>query len=197
MRSLVKDLIAGTVARAVQLDVLEAAGRMSNKDETLRTLLDAYKAAMARQGPLAEFDVALEGGNARGGRNTFLNNAALACSKCHALKNTDKQIGPSLGGVGKRKSAAYLLESLIDPQAAITPGYGLVTLTLNDGSKITGTLMAETAEGLSVKHTDGSEMTYPLPSIKSKTKPVGPMPDVRALLNKRQLRDLVAYLSSL
>ncbi len=197
MRGLVKELIAGTVARAVQLDILEAAQRMAKNDEPLRALLDEYNAEMARQGPLAEFNVALEGGNERGGRNTFLNNAALACSKCHALKNADKQIGPSLEGIGKGRSAEYLLESLIDPQAKIVPGYGLVTLTLKDGRNVTGTLMAEMAERLTVKHTDGSEKTYALSEIDSKTKPIGPMPDVKALMNKRQLRDLVAYLSTL
>jgi putative heme-binding domain-containing protein len=170
---------------------------MSKTDEALQELLDDYDAEMKRQGPLAEFNVALEGGNARGGRNMFLNNAALACSKCHALKNTDKQTGPSLEGIGKRQSAAYLLESLIDPQAKIAPGYGLLTLSLEDGRNVTGTLVEETADDLTVKHTDGSEMTYPLSSIQSKTKPVGPMPDVKTLLSKRQLRDLVAFLSSL
>jgi quinoprotein glucose dehydrogenase len=197
LRGLVKDLIAGKVARPVQLDILEAAQRLANKDEALRDLLKDYTEQMSKEGPLAEFNVALEGGNERGGRNLFTNHDQLACSKCHALASTDKQIGPSLEGIGKRQSAAYLLESLIDPQAKIVPGYGLVILTLKDGRSVTGTLMGETDAEVTVKLTDGSEETHALSAIASRTKPVGAMPDVKALLNKRQLRDLVAYLSTL
>jgi putative heme-binding domain-containing protein len=152
---------------------------------------------MKARGPLAEFNVALQGGNERGGRNLFTNHAQLACSKCHALANADKQIGPSLEGIGKRQSAAYLLESLIDPQAKIVPGYGLLTLQLDNGRSVTGTLMTETHEQLTVKLTDGSLEAYALSRIASRTKAVGAMPDVKSLLNKKQLRDLVAYLSSL
>lgn len=197
LRGLVKDLIAGTVARPVQLDVLEAAQRMAKNDEALRDLLEDYESRMREEGPLAEYNVALEGGNERGGRNLFVNNAQLACSKCHALASGDKQIGPSLEGIGKRQTAAYLLESLIDPQAKIVPGYGLVTLTLRDGRSVTGTLMAETDAGLTLTLTDGSEETYASSAIASRTKPVGAMPNLEALVNKRQLRDLVAYLSTL
>jgi putative heme-binding domain-containing protein len=146
---------------------------------------------------LAEFNVALEGGNARGGRNLFANNAQLACSKCHALANADKQVGPSLEGIGKRQSKAYLLESLIDPQAKIVPGYGLLTLELVDGRVLTGTLMKETDAELTLKLTDGSLGTHATKTIVSRTRATGAMPDVKGLLNKRQLRDLVAYLSSL
>jgi putative membrane-bound dehydrogenase-like protein len=197
MRGLVADLIAGKVAAPVQLDVLEAAEAMSRKDDTLRVLLDQYHAKTRGQGPLAEYNVALEGGNARGGRNLFANNAQLACSKCHALANADKQVGPSLEGIGKRQSKAYLLESLIDPQAKIVPGYGLLTLELVDGRVLTGTLMKETDAELTLKLTDGSLGTHATKTIVSRTRATGAMPDVKGLLNKRQLRDLVAYLSSL
>ncbi|MCE9610174.1 MAG: PQQ-dependent sugar dehydrogenase [Chthoniobacter sp.] len=197
MRGLVKELIAGKVARPVQLDILEAASGMAKRDDDLRVLLDEYRAAISKQGPLAEYNVALEGGNERGGRNLFTNNAALACSKCHALKKADQQVGPSLEGIGKRQTAAYLLESIIDPQAKIVPGYGLVTVELKDGRKVTGTLMAETDKGLSVKLTDGTIENYAPSTIQSKTKPIGAMPEVKALLNKKQIRDLVAFLQSL
>jgi len=197
MRGLMKEMIAGSVARPVQLDILEAATGMAKRDDELRVLLDEYKTAIGKQGPLAEYNVALEGGNERGGKNLFTNNAALACSKCHALKNTDKQVGPSLEGIGQRQTAAYLLESIIDPQAWIVPGYGLLTVELKDGRKVTGTLMEETDKGLSVKLTDGTVETYAPSAIQSKTKPIGPMPEVKTLLNKKQIRDLVAFLQSL
>ena len=197
MRGLVENLIAGKVAAPVQLDILEAATKMAGGDEELRRLVAAYHDQMRILGPLAEFDVALEGGNERGGRNLFLNNAQLGCSKCHALKSTDKQVGPSLEGIGKRESNAYLLQSLIDPQAKIVAGYGLVTVQLDDGRSLTGTLVEEDEKELRIKLPDGKIETCAKSSILSQSQPVGVMPDVKTLVNKRQLRDLVAFLKSL
>ena len=197
MRRLVKELIAGNVALPVQLDVIEAATAMSRTDEELRTLLETYSTKIKGQGALAEYRVALQGGNSRGGRAMFLNNSKLECSKCHALAKTDKQIGPSLQGIGSRQTAEYLLESLIDPQATIVPGYGILTLELDDGRIVKGTLTAETKATVTLKLTDGTVKTYPLSQIEVRSKLVGVMPDIKTLLNKRQVRDLVAYLVSL
>ena len=51
-----------------ELDVLEAAQRMSRNDDALTKLLADYDEAMRQRGPLAKYDVALAGGNSRGGR---------------------------------------------------------------------------------------------------------------------------------
>ena len=57
--------------------------------------------------------------------------------------------------------------------------------------------MKETDAELTLKLTDGSLGTHATKTIVSRTRATGAMPDVKGLLNKRQLRDLVAYLSSL
>jgi quinoprotein glucose dehydrogenase len=93
------------------------------------------------------------------------------CSKCHALKRADQQVGPSLEGVATRLTPAELLESMLDPGAKVAPGYGIQMLELTNGS--TGTQMCETAEA------------------------IGVMPPMKQLLTIREMRDLVAFLATL
>lgn len=45
------------------------------------------------------------------------------CSRCHRLNTPHRLIGPSLWQLGKRKSAAAVRASLLDPNAIIVPGF--------------------------------------------------------------------------
>jgi putative heme-binding domain-containing protein len=56
---------------------------------------------------------------------------------------TDKQVGPSLEGIGKRETGKYLLQSIVDPQASIAPGYGVVSVELINGEMVSGMLMKD------------------------------------------------------
>lgn len=133
LRDLLVDLRAGRISPAIQLDVLEAARAAAPKDRELAVLTAAYDAWAKQQKPFGEYAVALEGGNAEHGRSLFLGHAAAMCSKCHALKQQDQQVGPSQGVAG-RLSRAELLESMLDPQAKVAPGYGVQSLELKDWS---------------------------------------------------------------
>ena len=187
---LVGELIAGSIAPEVQLEVIEIASA------TTSTEFAAYQAAQAKAEPMTRYAASLHGGNARQGARVF-RDAQAQCSKCHALKQSDKQVGPSLEGIGARESREYLLQSIVDPQAKITPGYGVVSLTLKDGRSIGGTVMHEDASLITVREPDGSTDTIAKAEIASQTAPIGMMPDLSAVLTARQIRDLVAYLASL
>ena len=197
LRGLLADLRAGKIAPSIQLDVIEAARSASTKDKELAALLAAYDDFAKTQKPFGEFSVALEGGEPELGRSLFLGHTDAMCSKCHALRQIDQQIGPSLQGVGARLSREQLLESILDPQARIAPGYGIQMLELNDGTSVTGTQMSESSETIVLKLSDGTLSTHLKTTVKSATKPVGIMPPMASLLSVRELRDLVAFLSSL
>ena len=143
------------------------------------------------------YGVALEGGNAEKGHSIFFGHAQAQCSKCHALKQIDKQVGPSLEGIAKRHSREYLLQSIVDPQAEIAPGYGIVTVQLTDGRTVSGTLISEGDNGITINLPDNSRESFAASEIKSQSKPVGTMPDPKTILNLRQIRDLVAYLATM
>jgi putative heme-binding domain-containing protein len=194
---MIESLRAGKVAAAIQLDVIEAARSDAARDKELAALVAAYDDWAKAQKPFGEYSVALEGGDSERGRSIFLGHTAAMCSKCHALKRADQQVGPSLEGVANRLTRADLLESVLDPGAKVAPGYGVQVLELNDGSSVTGTQMSETPDAIVLKSPDGKLTTHPKTLIKSATKPVGVMPPMKGLLTIREMRDLVAFLSTL
>ena len=63
-----------------------------------------------------------EGDTARG-KEIFLTHPIAACNRCHVLDGEGGPIGPALDGIATRKGEEYILESLVDPQAAIAEGY--------------------------------------------------------------------------
>jgi quinoprotein glucose dehydrogenase len=197
LRSMVGSLRSGKVAAAIQLDVIEAARSAAARDKEIAGLVAEYDEWAKAQKPFGEYSVALEGGDSERGKSLFLGHTAAMCSKCHALKKADQQVGPSLEGVATRLTRADLLESMLDPGAAVAPGYGIQVLELQDGSTVTGTQMSETPEAIVLKSSDGKPTTHPKGSIKSATKPVGVMPPMKGLLTIRETRDLVAFLSTL
>jgi putative membrane-bound dehydrogenase-like protein len=62
-------------------------------------------------------------GNAAAGRETFFNNQIVACNRCHAWDGVGGGVGPDLLGVGQRLSREQLLESILDPNAALAESW--------------------------------------------------------------------------
>jgi putative heme-binding domain-containing protein len=193
----VSDLIAGTMAPELQADVLEAAQASGDskieaqieqyqKSRNAPTVADAFKAAMLR------------GGDARRGVQVAMQNPASECARCHALGGQGADVGPDLKGVGARLTREQILESLLEPNARIAPGYGTVGLTLRDGQRIDGTLRQETeTEVVLAVGTPPVERRIPKSEIAQRTNPVSAMPPFGLILKPREIRDLVEFLSTL
>ncbi|MES2709379.1 MAG: PVC-type heme-binding CxxCH protein [Verrucomicrobiota bacterium] len=62
-------------------------------------------------------------GDARRGEEIFWKHPVAACVNCHALGGKGSTVGPALDGIAGPKDAAYLLESLTDPNARLADGY--------------------------------------------------------------------------
>ena len=197
IEKLIKELIDGRIAPEIQLEVLEEATAIARDYPEIRILMDNYNNYINKQSVMKRYDVAMKGGNAEKGKGIFFGHAQAQCSKCHALKQIDKQIGPSLEGIAKRHSRKFLLQSIVDPQAEITLGYGIVTAKLNDNRIVSGTLLSKDKNRITIKLPNNSLEYFATSEIKSLSKPVGTMPDLKAILNLRQVRDLVAYLATL
>ncbi len=194
---LADELFAGSIAPPVQLEVFEVAKALAKQDKALQAKLENHQAKTAEKGIMATYGMSLVGGNVEKGRRVFHGHAQAQCAKCHALKQTDKQVGPSLEGIAKRHSREYLLRSIVDPQADLVSGYAIITLQLNDGQAIAGNLISRDPQSITVKLPDGSIKAIALSQVKSESKPIGTMPDVSSFLSLRQVRDLVAYLATL
>ncbi|WP_367873856.1 PVC-type heme-binding CxxCH protein [Luteolibacter sp. Populi] len=187
---LLADLAAGKLDPAIQLEVIESASSLQ-----LDSLHEA-QAALAAKEPLAKWSYALAGGNVAAGKKVFEENLAANCTACHRVAEEGSNVGPPLTKIGQ-KERGYLLQSLVDPQANIAAGYGMITLTKKDGTALAGALLEEKGGTLTLVLPDASKVTVPTSEIASKTTPVSAMPPMAEILKPGELRDLVEYLSGL
>jgi quinoprotein glucose dehydrogenase len=191
------ELVAGKMAPAVQLDLVDA--MQTNGSEALQARLEAYQKSRSADSLVSAFrEAMLAGGNPRRGRELFVEHPAAACTRCHTVRNAGSDVGPNLTGVGARLTREQILQSLVEPNAVIAPGFGTVSISLRNGQKIDGTLRQETDTHLVVA--TGSpqvEQRIARADIAERTNPVSAMPPVAALVKPRELRDLVAYLAQL
>ncbi|MEX0906133.1 MAG: HEAT repeat domain-containing protein [Balneolaceae bacterium] len=187
-------MIAGELTPEVHLDLLlavEAAGSGSLKER-----LQEYENGKSRDDSVSVFRELLYGGDAEQGRRVFYQNAAAQCIRCHTVAGNGSNVGPDLTSIGDILSRESLLESMVDPSGRIAPGYGTVTLALQNGETVRGLLRAETENQITV--TSGEQETVvDKTEIAERTHTPSGMPAMGEVLSRSEIRDLVEYLISL
>jgi putative heme-binding domain-containing protein len=121
------------------------------------------------------------------------------CATCHSIKGEGGISGPDLAGVGARRSAAYLRESLIDPGAAVPDGYLRVAVAAKHGQNVTGVRVNEDSFSIQIRDDSGRSHSFWKHEIAKIDKQRGksPMPSYKGQLSEEELTDLVAHLVSL
>jgi len=192
-------LVADKLPQELQLDLIEATEQSHNP--TLRRKIKQWQAAQASKDPLAIYDPELSGGDAQRGLGVFTSHADVACVRCHSNRadGSGSSVGPNLAGIGAKpdKPPRYLLQSLIDPNAYIVPGFGTASFTLKDGTTIAATVKSEDAATVQLLDLEGHASTLRKADIASRTPAVSMMPAMGAILSRDEIRDVVAYLRSL
>ena len=179
----------------LQLDLLEAFSERPTPVATAaRTAFDARRVPTD---PLGRYRIALAGGDAARGREVFAGHVQAQCIRCHKVRGQGGDAGPELAEVAKRHTRETLLESLIDPNAKISPGFGVTTLALASGKSLAGVIKAEDANQVTLQTADGQTIIVPLAEIEDRTSPKSAMPPMGQVLTARDLRDVVEYLSTL
>ena len=194
-----KTLAAGKLAPEVELDLMEAVE--ARKSQALSASLASYLQTRPPADVLAGHQECLSGGDAERGREVFFGNAAASCRRCHKVGDQGGTAGPDLSAVGltpekKSKPRLELLESILLPNAKIAKGFDTVVLVTDDGLAYTGVLREETVEVVKLMTSTGEVISVPTKKIEERARGKSGMPeDVSKGLTKRDLRDLVEFLS--
>lgn len=170
-------------------EAVEASG-----SDALKTKIAAIKPGAS---PMDEYMESLFGGNRNNGRNIFNNNSTAQCVRCHNMGSEGGSVGPNLSKIGGTLSREQILQALIEPSARLSPGYGTVSLKLKDGQEVSGTLAKENAEELVITTSDAEPLVIPVSRIAKRENMPSSMPPMGSLLSKREIRDVVEFLSNL
>lgn len=118
------------------------------------------------------------------------------CGRCHKIGSRGGRFGPDLTHGGRRANAEKLKNSILDPNADITPGYAVITVVTRDGKKISG--LERWIDNFSARLIDesGNEQTFLREEVNSITREMrSTMPaDYGKLFTETELNNLVAYI---
>ena len=174
-------ILEGEAAANTMLDVIEAS---RNRPETgIQELVSRYDQSILTVAPMEKYAASLMGGSVDRGKDVFMNHGAAQCVRCHIVDGYGADVGPDLTTIGKTRDYRYLLEAIVDPGAAVAPGYGTMVLTRTNGETVSGLLMNENSEGVELKMPDGKIETISNSEIASKVPPISGMPPMGLLLS--------------
>lgn len=135
-------------------------------------------------------------GNSASGEKLFWGKGG--CGGCHRVGNRGGRMGPDLTRAGRQRSMKYLRESLVDPNADLTPGFYKVTVVTRDGKKITGVQRGfdnYSAQLMDIQENFHSFFKADVTSVKREFQSI--MPSYAKAMTSGELDDVVAYLAGL
>ncbi len=144
---------------------------------------------------LSSAEQAAPPGDAKRGEEVF---ASKGCSRCHQVDGQGGELGPDLSQIGASRSAAYLRESIVKPDAEVSPRYWRVSFEDGQGRKVQGFLLNEDTYTVQLIGMNGALESYDRAGLKDfSIDKRSAMPSYGGALSSRELDDLVAYLWSL
>ncbi len=169
------------------VDALKAAGGVKQMD---KPLTGPEMAALVEK-------VKTSGDPARG--EAVYRRQQLLCMSCHAIGESGGVLGPNLVSIGASAPVDYLIESLLEPSKKIKEGYHMVIISKKDGGVISGGLMNDGAEEITIRDPANQIVKVPKSAIASRQmSPVSMMPPgLTASLREDEFVDLVRFLSEL
>jgi putative membrane-bound dehydrogenase-like protein len=131
-------------------------------------------------------------GDAGRGRQVLTKGGCIACHR-HGGAGTD--VGPDLATVGG-KPAAQLIEAIFDPNRAVEQRYTVTTFVLDDGTVVSGLVVADTPGSVTIRMPGGIDRTIRRAEIEDSRRlatsimPVG----LEAVITLQDCADLLAAL---
>ncbi|MDR7089614.1 HEAT repeat domain-containing protein [Cellvibrio fibrivorans] len=188
-------LIDGKIAPEVQLELITAVEKIGTPE--FKQLLATYESKKDKNNPLDIYRESIYGGNPDEGVKLFRYSNSTQCVRCHMVGTRGNKVGPDLTTIATRITPEQMLEALVAPAARIAPGFGRVTVALKTGERIEGSFDAETKTDVTITTNNQAKTIARTEIEKLEFGGISPMPPMGLGLTKAELRDLVAYLSTL
>lgn len=169
---------------------------LKHKDEAIAKQASAYFSNFESGGRMQvyqEYKALLSSAsNSSNGKTVFTTH----CSACHSYGNIPGgNVGPDLGGVRNQPADALLLHIVV-PNYEMYPAYQTVNIETTDGNTVSGWILAETDNSLTIRTAFSTEVSVLRKNIKQLSNPgISLMPDgLEQAMSKQDMVDLIAFL---
>jgi quinoprotein glucose dehydrogenase len=201
LQELVGRLASRKLDPGLKLDVFVLARETNSPEvaEAIRKYLSiGAKGGLRMAAVDMPYELLTDGGDALKGKAIIDGHLGANCIACHRVDSEEgSEVGPLLRYVGGLRTKDELAESLVEPSAKIVPGFGIETILLKDGTSLAGSVTKEDAKTIELRLPDGKTRKIATASVSSRTPPVSVMPPMLGILTPSEIRDVVAYLSTL
>jgi quinoprotein glucose dehydrogenase len=195
LQKIFEQMTSGQLAPELQLETIESIEKQKNVE--LLNQLESYRSKFSEDDPLALYQESLVGGDRGAGAHLFYNSDAGQCTRCHAIFEYGGNAGPLLDGIGNRLDRRQILTSLVAPSESFAQGYEIATIIKNDDTEVTGIILERSAESTKLKVGKEDILTIANSDIKATENVPSSMPIMKDILTRRELRDLVEFLTRL
>ncbi len=155
--------------------------------------------AAGRANETTPWEPYLQGDTANGRALFFDVESAAACAKCHRVGEIGGEVGPDLTELAGTRTAPFVVESILQPDAQIASGFELVLIQMRDGRLVDGIIDSETQDTMRLVTKNGDVLAIPRSEIaRQKTQETSMMPgNFAEFLTVEELHDLLALLMTL
>jgi putative heme-binding domain-containing protein len=188
---------------ALEADILSAGelpatvrdGLSQLSDNSLRGRVQPILAAIVpadRDEVLARYaDVAKHRGDSPSGAQIY----KRSCQTCHAIQGIGKSVGPDLTSISSRRSELLLVD-ILDPSRQVSPDFVNYVALTKGGQVLSGLIVAETAESVTLRREEGELQTILRTEIEQlRASGKSMMPDgLEQNLTPEQMTDLLEFL---
>lgn len=194
-QNLLQQMDNGKLSSDIYLELADAID--STRSPELISRFKQISSKLSKDDLTAAYAGSLFGGDPERGKRIFFGHESAQCMRCHSYDDMGGNAGPRLNGVASRITRAQILEALINPSARLAPGFGVVTLKLKDGKTMSGVLQTENKDSLILKAGDRQNIVVAKDQVEKRTNAASSMPEMRYILTKKEIRDVVSFLSTL
>jgi putative heme-binding domain-containing protein len=140
--------------------------------------------------------LALKGDAVRG--EAFFWSMATNCGTCHKIGERGSAVGPDLSTIGKTRTRADLLESVLEPSRRIEPKFASYIARVADGRSVTGIVVKRDDKQLVLRDAQAKDVVISAADVEElRPSPRSLMPDGQfATWTAQQAADLIEYLAT-